>query len=124
MGNLIFFIYALTLNFVLIYLFALDFYLLYFICFFAFSYLLYKYYNHYAPIPFFLFLTIVVAIINLDIYSEVLFEIFLYLNIVDKSLYVNSEVMYILIALHLLVLINLKKFESFWDIIDKKLFRI
>jgi len=64
------------------------------------------------------------GIVNIEIYDEYLFELYLYLDALDKRIYINSEVMYILVVLHLIVLINLKKFENFWAIIDKKLFRI
>jgi hypothetical protein len=59
----------------------------------------------------------------MNIYDEYMFELYLYFDALDKNIYVNSEVMYVLIALHVIVLINLKKFESFWVIMDKKIFR-
>ncbi|WP_373034894.1 hypothetical protein [Sulfurimonas sp.] len=59
----------------------------------------------------------------MNIYDEYLFELYLYFDALDKNIHVNSEVMYGLIALHMIVLINLKKFESFWVIMDKKIFR-
>jgi hypothetical protein len=65
-----------------------------------------------------------VILINLNIYNEYLFELYLELDAVDKNIYISKEVMYSLITLHTIVLINLKKFESFWVIMDKKLFRI
>jgi hypothetical protein len=56
-------------------------------------------------------------------YEEFMFELYLSLNILDKITYINSEIMYVLTALHIVLLSNLKKFDSFWDIIDEKLLR-
>ncbi len=119
-----FFVGALILHIGLLYLFAYGFYLLYFLNLFVDAYLLYRYYNHFSIMLFFIFLALVFSIINIDIYDEYVFEFFLYLDAVDRSIYINSEVMYVLVVLHLLLLANLKKFENFWAIIDKKLFGI
>lgn len=69
-------------------------------------------------------LIFVIVSINSEIYDEYLFEIYLYFDAIKDSIFVNNEVKYVLTALHLIVLINLKKFENFWAIIDKKVFRI
>ena len=122
--NIGYFILALSLHITLLYLFALGFYTLYFIFLLAASYSLHKYNKYFSDRVFFLLLFFTIVLINLDIFDEYLFEIYLYFDSVESSIFINSEVMYILIALHLIVLINLKKFENFWAIIDKKLFRI
>ncbi len=62
-----------------------------------------------------------ITCINMNIYEEYLFEIYLWLDILSRDIYVDSEVSYILMVFHLIILLNLKKFDSFWDIIDKKL---
>ena len=108
----------------LLHLFALGFYTIYFIVLVSSAYLLHRYYFYFSYIVFFLLFFLAVILINLNIYDEYLFELYLYFDVVDKNIYINKQVMYALIALHLIVLINLKKFENFWDIIDKKLFRI
>lgn len=121
--KVLFFTVVLTLHIILLYLFALSFYTIYFIVLFCASYLIYKYYNHFSYKIFFIFSALLIALINMNIYDEYLFELYLYFDALDKNIYVNSEVMYGLIALHMIVLINLKKFESFWVIMDKKIFR-
>jgi len=66
----------------------------------------------------------VLIIINLNIYDELTFELFLYFNVLDRLIYVNSEIMYVLSAIHILVFLNLKKFENIWAIIEQNLSRI
>ena len=118
--NIIFFLIALIFNFILLYLFFLDFYVLYFIFLVIFAFSIFKNY-YYSFFTFSLLSVMVVFIINLKIYDEAIFELLLYLNLLEDSIYVNSEVMYVLILLHYFFLLNLKKFEKFWDIIDSKL---
>jgi hypothetical protein len=72
---------------------------------------------------FFLHAAMVLAVINLEIYDELLFELYLWLNILDRVPHINSEIIYALTTVHILFLINLKRFENFWAIIDKKLSR-
>ena len=122
--NIGYFIFALFLHIILLNLFASGFYTLYFIFLIIASYSLYKYKDYFSYIIFSLLLFLLLVLINLDVYDEYLFEIYLYFDWVKSSIFINGEVMYVLIALHLIVLINLKKFENFWAIIDKKLFRI
>ena len=121
--NFIFFLVAIILHLYLLCLFAKSFYILYFLNLLICSYLLHKYYTYFSFFIFFLCLCLVLIFISLDIYDEYSFEIFLWLDMLNMSIYINSEVMYALITLHILLLINLKKFESFWAIIGKKLFR-
>jgi len=120
--NSMFFIGALFLHFGLLCLFASAFYFIYFLSLFISLYLLRRYYSYFSSVVFFIFFVLILSLINLDIYDEYIFEVFLWFDIVNKTIYINSEVMYILIILHLLLLINLKRFENFWAIIDKKLF--
>lgn len=119
-----YFIFALLLHTILLYLFVLGFYTLYFTFLLVSSYILYKYNRYFSYRVFSLLLIFVVVFINLEIYDEYIFEIYLYFDAVKGSIFVNSEVKYVLMTLHLIVLINLKKFENFWAIIDKKVFRI
>jgi len=72
---------------------------------------------------FFLHAGIVLLLINLEIYEDAIFELFFWLNILDRIPYINGEIMYTLTVVHIILLINLKQFENFWAIIDKKLFR-
>ena len=65
----------------------------------------------------------VIYMINTLTYEDVIFEIELYFDLLGKHIHVDSEIMYILSMVHIVVLINLKKFEFFWDIMDKKIFR-
>ena len=121
--NFLFFVSALILHLGLLHLFVLSFYTLYFVGLFASSYLLHGYNRYFSYIVFSIFLILILGLINLDIYDEYIFEVFLWFDVLDWNVEINSEVMYILMALHLLLLLNLKKFENFWDIIDKKICR-
>ncbi len=113
-----------TLNFCLLYLFSVGLYSLYFLFLFMTLYIVYKFYAYFSFLISVFFLILVLVLINLDIYEECIFELYLYFNLLDKSIYLNSEVSYALVVLHLILLNNLKKFEFIWAIIDKKLFRI
>ena len=75
-------------------------------------------------IVFFIYTISILILVNLNAYEEIIFEILLYFDIIGKINYINSEIIYALTIIHILVFINLKKFENIWDIIDKKLFRI
>ena len=108
-------------NFVLLFIFSSHLYYLYFFLLIIISYLFSKK-NHHFCIKIFSYGTIIVLLtINQNFYEDMIFELYLYLDLLNKIPYIYSEVMYILIVLHLTVVINLKKFENFWDIIDKKL---
>jgi len=120
----IFFLSALAFHIILLYLFASGFYTFYFMALIGSSYLLHRFYGYFSYRVFLLLLILVLILVNLNFYDEYIFELYLYFDAVKHSIFVNSEVKYVLIALHLIVLINLKKFENFWAIIDKKLFRI
>ena len=122
--NAILFINSLFIHFVLITIFSLSWYYLYFLALLISLYSLKNLSSHLEYKIFFPFLFLLFIVINLDIYHEYIFELSLYLNIEHWSIYINSEVMYILTLLHLIVLINLKRFEKIWAIIDEKLFRI
>lgn len=86
-------------------------------------YLLHRKFSDFSFMIFFLHVAMFLAVINLEIYDELLFELYLWLDILDKVPHVNSEVIYALTAVHILLLINLKRFENFWAIIDEKLSR-
>jgi len=72
---------------------------------------------------FFYAIASVLFFINQNFYEEIIFELYLYLNIIETIPYIDMEVMYILTVFHLIILSNLKIIENFWDIIDKKLSR-
>jgi hypothetical protein len=122
--NIIYFLAALFLHILLLYLFVSSMFSVYFFTLLGASYLLHRYYKYFSYKFFFSLSFLVISLINLDVCDECVFEIYLYFDAVDKRIFINSEVMYVLSALHLIVLINLKKFENFWAIIDKNLFRI
>jgi hypothetical protein len=122
--NVLYFILALFLHLVLLYLFVLGLYFIYFLALFSVAFLLYKYYTFFSYKVFLPLLFFIIILVNLNIYDEYLFELYLYFDAVDKNLHIQREVMYGLTTLHLLFLTNLKKFDNFWVIIDKKLFRI
>jgi hypothetical protein len=120
--QILFFVLALSLHLSLLCLFSTSFYILYFTGLFFGLYLLSKYYVYFSHLVFFILTILTTILINLNIYDEYIFEISLWLNLIDKIIYVNSEIMYALSILHLLFLINLKLFDNFWVIIDEKLF--
>ncbi|QOY55066.1 hypothetical protein HUE87_02155 [Candidatus Sulfurimonas marisnigri] len=122
--NLLFFIYSLALHVELMFVFSLNFYLLYFINLFIVMYLLNFKFSDFSSELFWLYSYTILLLINQDLYDENTFDFYLWLDIVDKVPFISSEVMYSLIIVHLLLFTNLKKFENVWDIIDKKLFRI
>ncbi len=122
LNSSLFFIYALVLHVELIFVFFFDFYIFYFLNLFFVMFFLHYKIADFSPKLFFLYTLLVLLITKLNIYDEVMFEISLFLDILDKVPYMNSEVMYALTLVHLLLLLNLKKFENFWVIMDKKLF--
>jgi len=122
--GVIFFCIALVLNFLLLTLFSSSYFIIYFSTLFIALYILNRYYEYYSGVIFYSFLILIFIVINLEVYDEYCFEIFLYFDYVKENIYINSEIMYALVVLHLILLLNLKKFEKLWDIIDKKLFRI
>jgi len=121
--KIIYFLSAYILHLILMYFFASEYYLIYFISLLFALYLLHKSYNYFSITIFFISTALSIIMINSKIYDEYLFEFFLFIDVLDRTIYVNSEIMYILVLLHLLFLINLKKFETIWAIIDEKLFR-
>ncbi len=117
------FIVLLFTHIFLLSLFSLNYYSVYFLFLALIAYGLHKFGLFLSLKKLLLYTAIVFYVINLEIYEDLSFELFLYLNLLDSLLYINSEVMYILSALHILLLINLKKFDTFWVIMDEKLFR-
>ncbi len=120
----IFFIISLAINFLLLSLFCTNHFVIYILTLFTALYILNRYYHYYISPIFYPLLVFTFIVINLEIYDEYCFEFFLYFDYVGRVIYINSEIMYGLMILHLILLVNLKKFENIWDIIDKKIFRI
>lgn len=121
--NLQYFIFALFLHVELLAVFFFGFYALYFLNLLIVMYILNLKFRNFSHVVFFLLVTAVLLIINLKIYEDALFELYLWLNLLDEVPYANSEVLYCLTIVHILLFINLKKFDSFWAIIDEKLSR-
>jgi hypothetical protein len=121
--NFLYFFILVVLHLALTHLFALGYYAIYFILLFFISYGLYRYLKNISYVILFLFLVMGLLFINTQIYEEMLFEIYLHFNATHLRIFVDSEVLYALLALHLIVFINLKKFDKIWAIIDKFFFR-
>ncbi|MDD2449233.1 MAG: hypothetical protein PHS42_07330 [Sulfurimonas sp.] len=121
--NFICFLILIVLHLSLLHLFVLGFYALYFVLLFFISYGIYKYFKNISYGVLFSLLVVVLIFINTQIYEELLFEIYLHFNVTHLRIFVDSEVLYALLALHLIVFINLKKFDKIWAIIDKFFFR-
>jgi len=121
--ELLFFVISIIFNMILVSLFFSSFYILYFLFLFISSYIFQKYYIYFSHKIFFTLLIIVFIIIDSNIYDKIIFEVSLTLNQFEQNVYMNGEVLYILVAVHLLLLLNLKKFDKFWVIIDEKLFK-
>lgn len=102
-------------------IFSLGLYTLYFLSLIASMYTLRSLFNHFSLFIISTYTLMTLYLINSDVYKELLFEVHLYLDILERVVYIDSEVMYVLSTAHLLLLVNLKKFDIFWDIIDKKL---
>jgi len=110
--NFIYFLILITLHLFLLHLFILGYYLLYFVVLFFISYGIYKYFKNISYLVLFSLLAIVLFFINTQIYEEMVFESYLYFNATHLRIFVNSEVLYALLILHVIVFINLKKFEK------------
>jgi len=107
----------------LVYLFSMSYYILYFLNLIIILYILGKMFNYLESKIIYIFLLIVFLLTNLEIYDEIIFELSLWFNMIDKISYIDDKVIYFLVIIHIVLFINLKFFESFWAIIDKKLFR-
>ena len=107
--NTLIFLFLLALHVELLFIFSASLYLLYFINLVFVLYLLNRYIKDYPLIILSLHVALVLLIINLNIYDEYIFEILLHLDLLGKIIYINSEVMYALSVVHLLVFINLKR---------------
>ncbi len=116
-----FFVVSIIFNLILLSLFSLDLYFFYFLSLVIFLYILYRSYKYFSIILFSLFSILTIFVINLEFYNVLVVELFLYYDLAKESIYINSDVMYVLILLHYFFLVNLKKFENFWDIIDSRL---
>lgn len=122
LNSTLFFIYALVLHVGLIFVFFFEFYIFYFLCLFFVIFFLHYKISDLSPLLFLFYTFLIFLLTSLNAYDEVMFEIIIFLDILGKFPYMNSEVMYALSLVHLLLLLNLKKFENFWVIMDKKLF--
>jgi len=92
-------------NYALILLFASTSYILYFLNLSAFLYILRKQKYNFLDIVVFLFIIITITLIlNLATFKEFVYEIYIWLDVVDKVNYVNMEVLLILSFLHVGVL--------------------
>jgi hypothetical protein len=94
-------------------LFSLKYYLVYFFFIIIFSYLLSKYHSLINKKLIFITSILLIFITNTAIYNELYLETIVYFDIFTYLIYINSEVMYGLSILHLIVLLNLKKIDTF-----------
>ena len=107
--NTLLFLILLALHVELLLVFSSSLYFLYFINLLFVLYLLNRYIKNYPLLTLALHVGLVLIIVNLDIYNEYIFEILLYFDFLGKFIHINSEVMYALSIVHLLVFINLKR---------------
>jgi len=107
--NTLLFLILLALHVELLLVFSSSLYFLYFINMLFVLYLLNRYIKNYPLLTLALHVGLVLIIVNLDIYNEYIFEILLYFDFLGKFIHINSEVMYALSIVHLLVFINLKR---------------
>ena len=107
--NTLIFLFLLALHVELLFIFSASLYLLYFINLVFVLYLLNRYIKDYPLITLALHVALILIIINLNIYDEYIFEVLLHFDLLGKIIYINSEVMYALSVVHLLVFINLKR---------------
>jgi hypothetical protein len=84
-------------------------------------YLLHFKYEIFSLKIFLLFSFAVLVIVDQEFYLDKVFQIYFYLDIFDKVIYIHSEIMYALVVTHLTLLANLKKFDKVWGIMDKKI---
>lgn len=117
------FIFLLCLHVELVLVFTLHFYTIYFLNLILVAYLVSLHYSSYSRIILFLHVAIVLLITKSDAYDEILFEFSLLFDKFYVFPYIDGGIIYALSIIHILVFINLKRFESIWDIIDKKLSR-
>ena len=110
--NFIYFLILLTLHLFLLHFFIFGYYFIYFVMLFFISHGIYKYIKNISYLVFFSLLAIILFFINTQIYEEVVFESYLYLNATHLRIFVSSEILYVLLILHVIVFINLKKFEK------------
>ncbi|EQB39970.1 hypothetical protein M947_02815 [Sulfurimonas hongkongensis] len=121
--NFIYFFILVALHMLLLHLFVLGYYPLYFVLLFFISYGIYRYFKNISYLTLLTLLTVVLFFINTQIYEEMVFESYLYFNATHLKIFIDNEVLYALLLLHVIVFINLKKFDKIWDIIDKFFFR-
>ncbi len=104
--NILFIVTASVFHLILLYLFMSDLYVLYFIALIFFGYILHRYYCYFSNIKFFLFTIFSIVFINSQLYETLYFECLLRYDLVQERIYVDSEVMYILVVVHYLFLIS------------------
>ena len=120
--NTLIFLFLMALHVELLFIFSASLYLLYFINLVFVLYLLNRYIKDYPMITLALHVALILIIINLNIYDEYIFEVLLHFDILGKLTYINSEVMYALSIVHLLVFINLKRLGEILGYNKVKLF--
>ncbi len=118
--NFLFFALVLILHLILLYLFTNEFYILYFLGLAVSLYTISKYYKYFSSFIFLFCLIPIISLVNLDFYDEFIFEFYLKFNMLSSVTYINDELIYILATLHTIVLVNLNKFDYFWDIMEVK----
>lgn len=121
-GSLYFFI-ALFFHLSLVYIFSSMDYLLYFFILFVALYILKIFESFYNAQLFIGFSFFFILFFESSFFDEHLFEYLLKFELYDCVLSVDFYVKYILVFLHLLIFVTLKKFEKSWDIMGQNLLR-
>ena len=112
---MIFFIASLVFHVVLLYVFMFHLYYLYFVLLFVFVLILHRLVALSDYKKFLFAMMVTFFIINQNIYDEILFGIHLKYDLLTKLPYIDSEVMYILSVIHILLLLNLKRIRTVFD---------
>jgi hypothetical protein len=107
------YILLLCLHVELLAFFALSYYFIYFINLFLVIFMLMKFRFFEISRGIFLLLSLVsIILVNTKIYDKTLFELFLSFDLIDKQIFIDSVVMYVLSLIHILVFINLKRLRE------------
>lgn len=103
--NFVDFVFFALFNYALMLVFASGNYLIYFLDFFVFIYFYYKQENNFSKIDAFFYTIIALFLIsNMKKIEDFLYEIYVWIDLVDEVNHVNSEVLYVLISLNILIL--------------------
>ncbi len=103
--NFIYFLVGIFVNLVLVYLFSINFYIFYFLVLSISLYLFKEYCHDFSYTIFFLLCALTLGIVNTNLYDEYLFEVTLYFDLLNRSVYMDGEVSYILLIIHISLLI-------------------